>query len=169
MLSCFSRVWFFTTLWTVAHQAPLSMGFSRQAYWSGWPFPPPVDLPDLGIEPASLMSPALAGGFFTTSATWDCTILGDPERCQFKRQVLLFHIPSLAVKKNKSWRVKGRLPWIFTYFPKGRLRPLTLTVPKYLLPWGLLQIHPLMFLWNLLYLPKEFSAPSWGSTKVAIK
>ena len=49
---------------TVAHQAPLSMGFSRQEYWSGLPFPPPGHLPDPGIEPAS---PALAGGFFTTS------------------------------------------------------------------------------------------------------
>ena len=54
----------------VAHQAPLSMGFSRQEYWRGFPCPPPGDLPDPRIEPASLMSPALAGGFFTTSATW---------------------------------------------------------------------------------------------------
>ena len=46
------------------------MGFSRQEYWSGLPCPPPGDLPDPGIEPASLTSPALAGGFFTTSATW---------------------------------------------------------------------------------------------------
>ena len=45
------------------------MGFSRQEYWSGLPFPSPGDLPDLGIEPASLMSPALAGEFFTTRAT----------------------------------------------------------------------------------------------------
>ncbi|ELR63021.1 hypothetical protein M91_07536, partial [Bos mutus] len=49
--------------------APLSMGFSRQEYWSGLPCPPPGDLLDSGIEPKSLMSPALAGGFFTTSAT----------------------------------------------------------------------------------------------------
>ena len=61
----------FATLWTVAHQAPLSMKFSRQEYWSGLPFPPPGDLPDPGIEPASLISPALPGGFFTTSATWE--------------------------------------------------------------------------------------------------
>ena len=54
---------------TVGHQAPLSMGFSRQQYWSGLPCPPPRDLPDPGIEPESLVSPALAGGFFTTSAT----------------------------------------------------------------------------------------------------
>ena len=55
----------------MAHQAPLSMGFSRQEYWSGLPFPPPWDHPNPGIEPASLMSPALAGRFFTTSITWE--------------------------------------------------------------------------------------------------
>ena len=52
-------VWLFVTPWTVAHQAPLSMGFSRQEYWSGLPCPPPGDLPKPGIEPGSLMSPAL--------------------------------------------------------------------------------------------------------------
>ena len=57
------------TPWTVVHLAPLSKGFSRQEYWSGLPCPPPGDLPDPGTEPNSLMSPALAGGFFTTSAT----------------------------------------------------------------------------------------------------
>ena len=61
-----SRVWLFVTLWTVAHQAPLSMGFSRQEYWSGLPFPFPGDLPHSGIEVASPATPALAGGFFTT-------------------------------------------------------------------------------------------------------
>ena len=55
----------------VAHQAPLSMGFSGQEHWNGLPCPPPWDLPDLGIELVSLMSPALAGRFFTTSATWE--------------------------------------------------------------------------------------------------
>ena len=59
------------TVWTVASQVPLSMGFSRQEYWSGLPFPPPGDLPDPGIKPMSLTSPALAGGIFTTSATWE--------------------------------------------------------------------------------------------------
>ena len=52
--------------WTVACQAPLSMGCSRQKYWSWLPFPPPEDLPDPGIKPVSLASPALAGKFFTT-------------------------------------------------------------------------------------------------------
>ena len=66
-----SRVPLFATPWTVAHQAPLSMGFSRQEYWSGLPRPPPGNLPDPGIEPESLMSHALAGGLFTTSATWE--------------------------------------------------------------------------------------------------
>ena len=56
------------TLWTVACQAPLSMGFSRQEYWSGLPFPPPGHLPDPGVEPTSYVSLALAGGFFTTKS-----------------------------------------------------------------------------------------------------
>ena len=55
------------TLWTVAHQAPLSMEFSRQEYWSELLFPSPGDLPDLGMELESLVSPALAGRFFTTA------------------------------------------------------------------------------------------------------
>ena len=71
MLSHFSSVQLCVTLWTVAHQAPLSMGFSRQEYWSGLPCLPPGNLPDPGIEPVSLMSPALAGGFFTIGATWE--------------------------------------------------------------------------------------------------
>ena len=57
------------TPWTVAHQAPLSMEFPRQAHWSGLPFPPPGDLPNPGIE---LTSPASAGGFLTTKP------LGEP-------------------------------------------------------------------------------------------
>ena len=63
MLNC---VQLFATLWIVAHQAPLPMGFSRQKYWSVLPFPPPGDLPNPGIEPTSVVSPALSGGFFTT-------------------------------------------------------------------------------------------------------
>ena len=56
VLSHFSLVRLFVTLWTVAHQAPLSMGFSRQEYWSGLSCPSPGDLPDLVIEPVSVMS-----------------------------------------------------------------------------------------------------------------
>ena len=61
----------FAIPWTVACQAPLSMGFSRQEYWSGLPCPPPGRLPDLGIKPSSFMSLVLAVGFFITSTTWE--------------------------------------------------------------------------------------------------
>ena len=70
-LSCFRHVQLSATLWTIARQAPLSMGFSRQEYWSGLPFPLPGDLSDPGIEPKFLTFPALAGGFFTARATWE--------------------------------------------------------------------------------------------------
>ena len=68
MLSQFSRVQLSVTPWAVAQQAPLSMGFSRQEYWSGLPCLPPGDLPEPGIEPQSLMS---LGEFFTPSTTWE--------------------------------------------------------------------------------------------------
>ena len=68
LVSHFSCVLLFVTPWTVAHQARLSVRFSRQEYWSGLPCPPPGDLPDSGIEP---VSPALVGEFFTTSITWE--------------------------------------------------------------------------------------------------
>ena len=71
MLNRFIRVQIFATLWTIACQAPLSIGFSRQEYWSELQCPPPGDLPDPGIESTSLVSPALAGGFVTTSPTWE--------------------------------------------------------------------------------------------------
>ena len=74
VLSRFSRIQLFVTPWTVARQALLSMGFSRQEDWSGWPCPPPGDLPDPGIKPASPMSPALAGRFFTTNVTWEAPV-----------------------------------------------------------------------------------------------
>ena len=70
MLNCLSHVRLFATLWTVALQAPLSMEFSRQESWGGFPCSPP-DLPDPGIGLVSLMSPALAVRFFTTSTTWE--------------------------------------------------------------------------------------------------
>ena len=63
--------------WSVVHQAPLSMGVSSQEYWSGLPCPSPGDLPDPGIKFVSLMSPALAGGIFTTNATWEAPSQGN--------------------------------------------------------------------------------------------
>ena len=69
MPSHFSHLQLFATLWTIARQAPLSMGFSRQESWRGLPCPPPGDLPARGIVPTSLTS--LAGRFTTTSTTWE--------------------------------------------------------------------------------------------------
>ena len=80
LLSCFSRVRLFVTLWSIACQAPQSMGFSRQEYWSRLPCPPPGYLLDPGIRAASLMPPALAGGFFITSMkSWKTLLLTSAE------------------------------------------------------------------------------------------
>ena len=87
VLNHFSHVQLFVTLWTVAHQAPLSMGFSRQEYWSGLPCPLPGDLPNSWIKPESFVSPAFAGRFFTTSATWDAP-------CDFMRYPQIFTMNS---------------------------------------------------------------------------
>ena len=74
MLCHSSRVRLTVTPWTAALQAPLSMGFSRQEYQSALPCPPPGDLPDPGVEPTSLVSPALTGSFFPTSAPWEAAL-----------------------------------------------------------------------------------------------
>ena len=70
VLSCLSHARLYVTLWTVARQAPMSMEFPRQEYWSGLLCPLASGLPDPEIKPASLVFPALTGRFFTTSATW---------------------------------------------------------------------------------------------------
>ena len=88
ILCPFSCVRLFEVLRTVAPRAPLSVGFSRQEYRSGLPCPPPGGLPDPGITPRSLALLALAGGFFTTSASWEAPWLNisneshhSPQRC----------------------------------------------------------------------------------------
>ena len=81
MLSLFSRVQLFTTAWTAARQAPLSVGFSRQEHWRGLPFPPPGGLPHPGIQPEALMSPTLAGRVFTTGVTWEGQSIGNNIQC----------------------------------------------------------------------------------------
>ena len=95
VLSHFSPVLLFVTLWTIAHQAHPSMGFSRQEYWSGLPCPPPGDLPDPRIKQGSLLSPALAGRFFTTSATREA-----PSQ-----------IP-LVSAKNDTWKSGGKILFV---------------------------------------------------------
>ena len=74
MLSHFSCALLCAAPWTIACQAPLSVGFSREEHWSGLPFPPSGDLPNPGIEPMSLTSPALEGRVFTTSTTWEALL-----------------------------------------------------------------------------------------------
>ena len=84
VLKSLSRVQLLATPWIVAHQTSLSMEFSRQEYWRRFPFPTPGDLPDPGIEPASPLASALAGGFFTTVPPGS---------------------PSFSIKKQKIWEI----------------------------------------------------------------
>ena len=106
VLSCFSHVQFCATLWTVAHQALLSMGFSRQECWSGLglPCPPPGDLPDPGIEPVSLPSPTFSGRIFTTSATWKApyspTSLLNSTQLTLREQNRKHHRSSQHIQRN---------------------------------------------------------------------
>ena len=103
MLSHFSCIWLCVTLWTVACQVPLSMRFSRQEYWNGLLCPPPGDRPDPGTEPMSLFSPALAGGFFTTSTTWEA-----PEDTDHS-----YHTGKAAAALPRSLLI----PWISSELP----------------------------------------------------
>ena len=87
-----SHVQLFAPPQTVARQAPLPMEFSRQEYWSGWPFPSSGALPKPGIKPMSLASPALAGGFFTISTTWEAHVTADSSSIQAQiSRVCFFH------------------------------------------------------------------------------
>ena len=83
VLSRFSHVWLCVTLSTIGLQTPLSMGFSRQEWWSGLPWPSPGDLSDPGIEPVSLMTPALAGELFTASTTWEASFRSEVSSFMF--------------------------------------------------------------------------------------
>ena len=98
MLSHFSGVLLFATLWTVACQDPLPMGFSRQEYWSGLSFPLPGDLPNPGIKPTSFMSPALSSGFITTNTTWE---------------VYIHRISYNSMQIYKSFKIKFKQFYIF--------------------------------------------------------
>ena len=81
------------TLWTVAFQDPLSMGFPRQEYWSGVPFPTPGDLPNPGIEPTFLVSPSLAAVFQLLSRVQLC----DPMGCSMPGFLVLHHLPEFVL------------------------------------------------------------------------
>ena len=122
VLSHFSCVQLFVTLRTVACQAPLSMGFSKQECWSGLPFCPPGDLSGPGIELSSLRSSDLAGRFFTTGATWEahtCVYVflshgekvgywGEKESKKNQRQVTDKTFVSLHRTSKPLWTTEGR-------------------------------------------------------------
>ena len=93
-----SHVWLFVTLWTVACQAPLSIGFSQQEYWSGLPFPPPGNLPEPGIEP---MSPVLTGRFFSTVPSGE-SLVTQFSSVQLLSCIWLFAIPWTAASQACS-------------------------------------------------------------------
>ena len=106
MLSCFSRVQLFAALWTVAHQAPLSMGIPRQQYWSQLPFPSPGDLPHPGIEPAFLMSPA------------------------FGRWVLYYGLPWWLRGQSICYNVGGFDPWVRKIPWRRKWQPTPVFLPE---------------------------------------
>ena len=123
VLSCFRCIPLCVTLWTAVCQAPLPIGFSRQEYWSGLPFPPPGDLPNPGIKPSSPVSPVLAGGFFTTSATWEAPLQVHPWANRSGSEESWELLKSWA--SRLSWR--AILPQVLGNWPGNccPLRPLT--------------------------------------------
>ena len=124
------RVQPFATPWPVAHQAPLSMGFSRQGCWGGLPGPPPGDLRDPGIEQESLLSPALTGGFFTTGATWEAQInhTSIKKNQNIHKFINLFFLMRCAPPPTEAWKA-GILS------PAGGSGPVALALSSRLLSW----------------------------------
>ena len=93
------HVWLFSTPWTVACWAPLSMEFFRQEYWSRLPFPTPGDLSDPGV------SPALAGGFFTTSAIWDAMVWLHINKGQPCKQAECLSYPGMLLRDTQRRKI----------------------------------------------------------------
>ena len=131
MLSCFNRVQLFAAPWTVACQALLSMGFSRQEYWSGMPCPPPGFLPDPGIEPTSFTSPSLAGGFFITSTTWEALSWGHflsiSDACKtWRSRLATSHPIQVFPGRHEEAFQRSKSPWVpFHHMaPASKARPL---------------------------------------------
>ena len=119
-----SHVPLFATPWTIARQLPLSMRFPRQEYWSGLPFPSPEDLPDPGIKPTSLASPALADKLFTTNTTreaqlhlilsiyqnvWCCYMCSKNEGCLATCLAHDNFFFSMCVRKYITGKAKGSM------------------------------------------------------------
>ena len=129
------------TLWTVVCQAPLSMGFSRQEYWSGLPCPPPGDLPNLGIKLESLMSPALARGFFITSAAWEAVSTIWKNYQLFLPAMIRIYVQKISEEKgqtNGQRTVFVKFGERRLFFPSIIFRKRKMSETK-LLSWGLVQ------------------------------
>ena len=109
------------TLWTATRQVPMSTGFSRQDYWSGLPCSSPGNLPDPGIEPMSLTSSALAGGFFTSRTTWEAKI-GFNEMKSLSH-VQLFAIPwiTMLTMLLHPWNFPGKSTGVGCHFLLQRI------------------------------------------------
>ena len=103
VIHCFSHVCLFGTLYTIARQSLLSIGFSRQEYGSGLPCPPPGDLPDPGIKPVSLMSPELAGVFFTTRAAMEDPLNWDLWKKELTQQAGVSYTSYITMKDFLLW------------------------------------------------------------------
>ena len=132
VLSLSSRVQAFVTLWTVTRQVLLSMGFSRQEHGSGLPCPPPGDLSEPEMEPISPAPPALTGGFFTTSATWEAPNLQDAAEAVLRRKFKVIQVKVQVTESFVSdaldYTVHGILQartveWVATPFSRGSIQP----------------------------------------------
>ena len=116
VLSCFSSVWLFD-LWTVASQATLPMGFSRQEYWSGLPCQHSGNLPDPGRESTFLTSPALAGRFSTTSVTWEYH-LGFIDKFTSRPLFKILHVSYIIGYLSLTYSLSMKIPKLI-YFPEN--------------------------------------------------
>ena len=96
-----SRFWLYVTPWTVAHQSPPSIGFSRQEYWSGLPFPSQVIFPTQGLNSSFLAFPALADGLFTTGATWEAQF-GAINNIRMGERTSLYNITTSCLRSPES-------------------------------------------------------------------
>ena len=135
MLGLLSHVQLFVTLWTVDPQAPLSIGFSRQEYWSWLPWPPPGDLPDPGIKTASLSLLYWQACFFTTRVTWEAISSPGTRLSLYVHFLIKFSKPLLKVSNWLPWWLsskesacnagdKGSIPGSERYCGEGNGNPL---------------------------------------------
>ena len=147
MLNRFICARLFSTPWIVTHQVPLSMGFSRQEYWSGLPCPSPGDLPNAGTEPTFLVPPALAGGFFITSATWTINgrkwpFIQPVNKCVYGKDIVqrpaqkIFlarkHICKYQSMKHTSQHLVHILQNLLPIYPAKHTLPYSPLAPKFL-------------------------------------